>query len=175
MFNKVFLIAFLIFSSLHAKDSFTSERLLGIEVGYGTLKTTDTAGVESSSKDAEYGFRIGAQNTDWRTTLATNFYRAGDKKYQRAMLEFDRFVWASLYKTDSIVFKPYLGGHIGWMRYTDDAVGTKDNGFLYGGKVGLAWNVLREVDFDLGYRYSVTNISTVNNLGGFVFGVNYIY
>ncbi|HIE25541.1 MAG TPA: hypothetical protein EYP74_06005, partial [Anaerolineales bacterium] len=71
------------------------------------------------------------------------------------MLDFDRFVWASLYETDSIIFKPYLGAHVGWLRYTADL--ETDSGLAYGGQLGLAFNVLNEVDFDLGYRYTVAD------------------
>ena len=60
------------------------------------------------------------------------------------------------------------------MKYTDD-VSSSDNSMVYGGQLGVSWNVLNEVDFDLGYRYSVTNIDNVSNLSSVAFGVNYIY
>jgi len=173
MFNKIFLATLFAFSLSHAADEFASERLLGIEVGYGNLNT-NSASTESSTKGVEFGFRIGAQNEEWRTTLEANFFTESGHKYQRVMLQFDRFVWASLYETDSIVFKPYLGGHVGWLKYTDD-FSLSDNSLVYGGQAGLAWNVLNEVDFDLGYRYSVVDMPNVDNIGSVNFGVNYIY
>jgi hemolysin activation/secretion protein len=91
------------------------------------------------------------------------------------MLLFDRFLWTDLYKKDNIVFKPYIGGHIGWLKYTSDEEYRDDNGIIYGGQVGLAWNVLDEVDFDFGYRYSISNIEKVDNIGSVVFAVNYLY
>jgi opacity protein-like surface antigen len=173
MFNKVFLAIIFTVTLSQAVDDFSSERLLGIEVGYATTSTT-ASGVLSSSHDVEVGFRIGAQNEEWRTTLRANFMEANGRDYQRVMLDFDRFVWESLYKTDSVVFKPFLGAHLGWLRYTDD-IALSDNGFAYGGQMGLALNVLNQVDFDLSYRYTVTDMETVDNIGSVVFGVNYIY
>jgi opacity protein-like surface antigen len=99
--------------------------------------------------------------------------KAKTRNYQKVMLDFDRFVWSSLYKTDSIVFKPYLGAHIGWLNYTDDLL--SDNGLAYGGQMGLALNVLNQVDFDLGYRYTVTDLENVDDIGSLIFSVNYLY
>ncbi len=173
MFNKIILASLVTLTLSHASDEFSSERILGIEVGYSSLNTNKN-GLNTSTNSAEFGLKIGAQNKEWRTTIAGNFFTKEGHKYKKVMLEFDRFVWASLYKTDSIVFKPYLGGHIGWMKYTDN-FSLDDNGMVYGGQAGLAWNVLNEVDFDLGYRYSLTNIEEVDNISSVVFGVNYIY
>ncbi|CAA6801361.1 MAG: Unknown protein [uncultured Sulfurovum sp.] len=173
MFRKISLFILFVIISPSLADDFSSERLLGIEVGY-TNTMTNGNGTQRSERDVEGGIRIGAQNDDWRTTLAARFMKSGGRDYQKVMLDFDHFVWESLYKTDHVVFKPYLGGHLGWLRYTDD-VSLSDNGFAYGGQLGLALTVLDEVDFDLGYRYTVTDIETVDNFGSFVFGVNYIY
>ena len=173
MFNKIILASLATLTLSHASDAFSSERILGIEVGYSNVNTNNN-NLNTSTSSAEFGLKIGAQNEEWRTTLSGNFFTKEGHKYQKVMLEFDRFVWTSLYKTDSIVFKPYLGGHIGWMKYTDN-FSLNDNGMVYGGQAGLAWNVLNEVDFDLGYRYSLTNIKEVDSIGSVVFGANYIY
>jgi len=174
MFNKLFISTALTMTVAYAVDDFSSERLLGIEVGYSTVSSTNEIGINKSNTGAEVGLRFGAQNEEWRTTVRASFMKTQGRDYQKVMLDFDRFVWASLYKTDSVVFKPYLGGHIGWLRYTDD-VSLSDNGLAYGGQMGLALNVLNEVDFDLAYRYTVTNIESVDDIGSLVFSVNYLY
>ncbi len=173
MFNKIFLASMLTFTLSHAVDEFSSERLLGIEVGYSNLNTNKNL-TSNITTGAEFGLKIGAQNDDWRTTLSGSFFTKSGRKYQKVMLQFDHFVWESLYKSDDILFKPYLGAHIGWMKYTDN-FSLNDNGLVYGGEAGLAWNVLDEVDFDFSYRYSLTNMEQVDNIGSVVFGVNYIY
>jgi len=175
MLNKIFISILLLLTFSEAKDSFSSERLLGIEVGYSTLNSNNAIGIKEGDSSIEYGFQIGAQNREWRTTVDLNFFKDKKKKYQQARLSFDYFVWNSLYEADKIIFKPYLGTHIGWMNYTNEVGGVESSGLLYGGQVGIAWNVLNEVDFDLSYKYSETNIKSVDNLNGFVLGLNYIY
>ncbi len=173
MFNKSLLITLLLSGLIEAKDDFSSERFLGIEAGYGEIQSKNIIGVPYSTKGVEFGFRIGAQNDEWRTTLSAHHFNKNSQKYYRSMLSFDHFVWASLYKTDDIIFKPYLGGHVGWLKYEDPA--TDENGFIYGAQAGLAWNVLKEVDFDFGYRYSISDINKVDDIGSVVFAVNYLY
>jgi len=41
--------------------------------------------------------------------------------------------------------------------------------------LGLTWNVLGEIDFDLGYRYSMSNVNSVESIDALTLGVNYIY
>jgi opacity protein-like surface antigen len=173
MFNKILFTIITISSLISAKDSFTSERFLGIEAGYGKVSSTNIIGVKEENNGVEFGLRIGAQNREWRTTISGHHFSKNGQKYFRTILTFDRFMWASLYKTDRIIFKPYLGGHIGWLKYSDNNL--EDNGFIYGTQAGLAWNVLKEVDFDLGYRYSFSDIKSVDDIGSVVFAVNYLY
>lgn len=173
MFKKIFFVLLATFSSSYAVDDFSSERLLGIEVGY-TTTTTQSNGVQVTSRDVEAGLRLGAQNNEWRTTVAASFLKSHGRDYQKVMVNFDRFVWHSFYKTDSVDFKPYLGAHVGWLRYSEDVV-LSDNGLAYGGQLGLALNVINQVDFDVSYRYTTTDIEQVDDIGAFVFGVNYIY
>ena len=173
MFKKISLAIIYTISLSYAVDDFSSERLLGIEVGYATVSSTNEIGSHKTHSDAQFGLRIGAQNEEWRTTIRANFMKVEGRDYQKIMLDFDRFVWASLYETDSIVFKPYLGAHVGWLRYTDEL--SADNGLAYGGQLGIALNVLNEVDFDIGYKYTVADIDTVNDISALTFSVNYLY
>ncbi len=175
MYNKILLITILFTTLIFARDEFSSERFLGIEAGYGSVQSRNVIGVPSSTNGIEFGFRIGAQNKQWRTTISGHRFNQDNQNYFRGMISFDRFVWANLYKTDNIIFKPYIGGHIGWVKYVDSKASIEDSGYIYGGEVGLAWNVLREVDFDLGYRYSISNLNKVDDIGSIVFAVNYLY
>jgi len=173
MLNKLLLSSLLILTLSEAKDSFSSERLLGIEVGYAGLETKSSIALDENVKNVEFGFRIGAQNKDWRTLIIANMSNSEGHKVQKVMLSFDKFVWQSLYKKDDIVFKPYLSAHIGWIKHSTDNL--SENGMLYGGGLGLAWNVLNEVDFDLGYKYSVTKLENLDSFDAITLGVNYIY
>ena len=135
---------------------------------------TNKNNLNTSTNSSEFGLKIGTQDKEWRSTLSGNFFTKEGHKYQKVMLSFDHFVWASSDKMDSVVFKPYFGGHLGWMKYTDN-FSLNDNGMVYGGEVGLAWNLHNEVDFDLGYRYSLVNIKEVDSIDSIVFAMNYIY
>ncbi len=53
------------------------------------------------------------------------------------------------------------------MKYTDSKSAIEDSGYVYGGQAGIAWNVLREVDFDLSYRYSISILNKVDDVGRF--------
>jgi opacity protein-like surface antigen len=173
MFNRILLTVILLTSSILAEDSFSSERFLGIEAGYGTVQSKNPIGESVSNEGVEFGFRLGAQNEEWRTTLSGHMFSKNSQEYFRTMLTFDRFIWSSFYETDRIMFKPYLGGHVGWLKYNDKEA--DDNGFIYGAQAGIAWNVLKEVDFDLGYRYSFSDVKKVDDIGSIVFAVNYLY
>ncbi len=61
------------------------------------------------------------------------------------------------------------------MRYEDSNSNVEDSGYLYGGEAGVVLNVLQQVDFDFGYRYSVSDIDKVDDIGSFIFAVNYLY
>ena len=174
---KKFLILSIIFInlSLFAEEEFSSERFIGIETGYGKVQSRNVIGVPRSTRGVEFGFRFGAQNDKWRTTISGHNFNKNEQKYFRGMLSFDRFIWSSLYKSNSILFKPYLGAHIGWLGYSDSKSNIDDSGFIYGAEVGIAWNVLGKVDFDFGYRYSISKIDKVDDIGSFVFAVNYLY
>ena len=173
MFNKIILISLITLTLSYATEEFSSERILGIEIGYSNLNTNKNS-LSTSTTSSQFGLKIGAQNRDWRTTIVGNFFTKEGHNYQKLMLAFDHFVWDSLYKTDNIIFKPYLGGHIGWIKYTDN-FSLNNNGMVYGGETGLAMNLFKEVDFDLAYRYSLTNVDEVDSIKSVVFGVNYIY
>jgi len=175
MVKKIVIFAIFINLTLFAKEEFSSERFIGIETGYGKVQSRNVIGVPNSTNGVEFGFRFGAQNREWRTTISGHNFNKNEQKYFRGMLSFDRFIWNSLYKSDNILFKPYLGAHIGWLRYVDSKSNVEDSGFIYGGEVGIVWNVLKVVDFDLGYRYSISNIDKVDDIGSFVFAVSYLY
>ena len=172
MLHKILILSLLSASLAHAEDIYSSERFLGIEIGYSKAEYSRD-GITKTNKDPEYGFRLGAQNKEWRTTVIGNLSRGKNHKYQKAMITFDKFIWQSLYEKDHVTFKPYLGGHIGWIKHTADDI--SENGILYGGEAGITWNVIDEVDFDLSYRYSVTNLDNLDTIDAMTIGLNYLY
>jgi hypothetical protein len=96
MLNKILLTIILFSTFLLSKEEFTSERFLGIEAGYGTIKSKNVIGVPRSEKGVEFGFRFGAQNKEWRTTISAHNFNKNGQRYFRTMLLFDRFLWTDL-------------------------------------------------------------------------------
>ncbi len=51
----------------------------------------------------------------------------------------------------------------------------EDSGIIYGGEVGVVWNVINEVDFDLGYRLLHIKIDKVDDIAKFVLCAKLLY
>jgi opacity protein-like surface antigen len=173
---SILLLSMVLSSALNAKEGETTERFIGLEIGASTIQA-NTGGIfgEDNVKgtDAEFGVRIGAQNSDWRTLLALNYYdnKESDQNVERGMLGFDYYLLTSEFKSAS--FKPYLGVHGGYMNY--ESTQKDENGFFYGGQAGFTLDVADKIDVDVAYRYSLGDMEEVDHMGNFVLGVNYLY
>ncbi|KIM03272.1 MAG: hypothetical protein KN64_12625 [Sulfurovum sp. AS07-7] len=175
MFNKIILsIGLLSILTLSAEELTTNERILGIEAGYTNAKGKNLIDAKNHDRDPSFGLKIGVQNDEWRTTIGGDFFRSTNIKYKRALLSFDRNIWVLKDKDNDIDYKPYLGGHGGWMTQ-DIGSDTTVNGMVYGMQGGLAVHTQNAVDFDFGYRYSLSNIESMDSVDSFTFGVNYLY
>jgi len=167
-------------SFLQAEGMSESKGFVGLEVGYSTIQA-DVVGFYQENNyegtDIEYGFRIGAQNEDWRTMFVFNYFDSTEdnQNYEKGLLQLDYFV-ASL-GSGSVVMKPFIGLNVGYMNYESDGEGITDNidesGFVYGGQVGIAVSFSKTVDVDLMYRYSLADTDYTDHIGSIVLGVNY--
>lgn len=182
MFKKVVLICLCIIfaSSLNAREVTNSETFIGLEMGYVNVQGDRILGgvvpdPNHTDSDLIYGIRIGAQNGDWRTTLLYNYYNStnSDQNFELGLFTLDYFFMDNKSSTLSI-FRPYLGLNLGYGNYESSNIGNV-NGFLYGGQTGLVVDINKQVDIDFSYRHSFSNEDKFNHVGGFIFGVNYIY
>ena len=167
-------------STLFANDySSNSKTFIGLEVGYAEVQgdvgymINDAAIIEpnfTGDSDVEFGFRIGAQNDEWRTTLIFDYYDSADndQNIEKGYLTIDYF----LLKNES-EFRPYIGANIGYASYESTFV--EDSGLLYGGQAGIVVNIAEVIDLDLGYRYSLSDAEALDHIGSVLFGVNYIF
>jgi len=153
----------------------------------------------------EYGVRIGAEKEDWRTTLLYTYYNNDDAGFEETMhkgsILLDYFIWSS--GTTAYDVKPYIGAHVGYVGYTlsgplnlgggntATATWADDSGLFYGGQAGVAMTMSDVIQLDLSYRYSLTTLDNIeiqllssspnrvvtglDNMGSFVFSVNYFY
>jgi len=182
---------------------------IGAEVGYTAADGSiafydDFYGIQrefdlEGDNDMEYGFHIGAEDGEWRTTLMYNYFKndEGTEKEttHKGGLYLDYFIWSS--DTNDFMIKPYIGGHVGYMSYKltgdigygADEVLADDSNFYYGGQVGIAITASNVLEFDLSYRYSLTNLHDMtgtvadipgldvdlDSMSGFVVGLNYFF
>ena len=153
---------------------------IGLEVGNTQLKASrymdlsngDTYNAFYDGSGVEFGLKLGAQNEEWRTTLALNYYdnEDEDQNYEKANLMIDYFLVNS--ETSGMNIKPYIGASIGYMGYEATFIDQSD--WVYGGQAGIVLNSAM-IDFDLSYRYSLFNGTEADTMGTIMFGANYLF
>ena len=163
-------------TTLNAREISSGDKFLGLEVGAATVQA-DTGGFfgepEHEGTDIEIGFRLGVQNEAWRTTLIYDYFDSGDddQNYEKGMLTVDYFFLESTH--GALMVNPYIGLNAGYMNYESTEI--DESGFLYGGPAGVTFDMMENINVDLGYRYSYTDAAHTDHIGSFVLGVNYLY
>ena len=173
---KLALLTTIVGTSLYASnyDSETKS-FIGLEAGYAAvdgkkfnlLPDEDASFYEGSG--IEYGIRIGAQNDEWRATLAFNYYDSDDQNLERGQAMVDYFFLSD----PTATIKPYIGASIGYANYESTFV--DESGLLYGGQIGVVISSGESLDIDLSYRYSLGQVEVFNSVSSVTVGVNYIY
>jgi len=83
------------------------------------------------------------------------------------LAEFDYYI------TDKYALKPYIGVNLGYMNY--ESTDIDESGLVYGGQAGVQFRANDNIEMDLSYRYSASQIDEVDHTGSFTFGLNYIF
>ena len=194
------ILAVALTGSLYADNYSVGQKFIGVELGSTNLDrdvlvNPDESGPTSDS-GIEYGFRIGAQNEEWRTTVLYTYYNDDDSGYEDTMhkgsLNLDYFIWST--DAGGMNIKPFIGGHVGYMSYeffgdireTNNpenrrVITADESGVFYGGQAGVALAIGEAVELDLFYRYSFTDLKdmpeeiSLDNTGSVVFGLNYFF
>jgi len=181
------LLSTVLMNTLYAQDDMVlhNKSFIGLELGYATVQG-DVGGFlpayiirDYQESDIEYGIHIGAQNEEWRATLAFNYfdgqYDDGAKQnYEKGLVSIDYFILP-----ESTV-RPYIGVNVGYINY-ESTNNIDMSGFLYGVQAGLAMNIAESVDIDLMYRYSLSSATqddrnaALDHIGSIVFGINYLF
>jgi len=153
---------------------------IGLEVGNTQLRSArymniydgDTYNPFYEGSGVDFGLKLGAQNAEWRTTLALNYYdnEDEDQNYEKASIMIDYFLINS--ETSGMDIKPYIGATLGYMGYESTFIDESD--FVYGGQAGIVLNTAM-IDFDLSYRYSLYNGVQADTMGTIMFGANYLF
>lgn len=161
-------------SALNAAEISDSQTFIGVEVGYSEVQGERIGLLENTDSDVSYGFRIGAQNTEWRTTFLYNYYDNSDtdQNVEQGLFTLDYFLLGNQSSSESM-FRPYIGANVGYANYESSFV--EDSGMLYGAQAGFVVNVAETVDLDFAYRYSLSSGDALDHVGGFVFAMNYLF
>lgn len=201
------ILAVALTGSLYAENYSVGQTFIGVELG--STEVDSSARLysdgypsiefgEKSDSNIEYGFRLGAQNDEWRTTVLYTYYNDEDSGYEDTMhkgsLNLDYFILST--DAGGMKIKPFIGGHVGYMSYELSAdtlenlsvILTDESGVFYGGQIGVALAVAEMLEIDLSYRYSFTNLedmvaegidwhaeTSLDNTGSIVFGLNYFF
>ena len=106
--------------------------------------------------------------------LIYNYYNnsSNDQNLEQGLLTIDSFFMGNVSLSGTAI-TPYLGVNVGYANYESSFV--DDSGLIYGGQGGLVVGVMESVDLDFAYRYSLSDNSTFDHVGSFIFSVNYIY
>lgn len=167
-------------SSLDARELSNSKTFIGLEVGYSEVQgerillPDTTTYFENTGEDMILGFRIGAQNEEWRTMFLFDYYDNSDtdQNLEQGLLTIDYFFMGSEY-VSSTAFSPYIGANVGYANYESSYVDA--SGIIYGGQAGFVVGATENIDLDFGYRYSLSETEELDHVGSFVFAINYVY
>jgi len=146
-----------------------SDTFVGIEVG-----STEVQGEQpsSTSEDASYGLRVGAQNEEWRTIIGFNHYDKDEYSVEKLFLSVDYL----FYKYDTMedfTIQPYIGVNTGYANYEQGSI--DENGIMYGAQLGVIFNIIERFDVDLGYRYSLSSADAFDHESDLIVGLHYYY
>ena len=159
-------------SSLYARDDISQSRtFIGLELGYSEVQgdTFYDLGY-TGDYDVEFGFRIGAEKDEWRTTFIYDYYDSSDndQNVQTLLMTIDYFVL-----DNGSAFRPFIGLNVGYANYESTFIEADD--WVYGGQVGFVVDVAEMVNLDLSYRYSLSNADAFDHKGSVFFGLNYLF
>ena len=63
--------------------------------------------------------------------------------------------------------------NVGYMNY--ESTGVNSDGILYGMQGGAVVDLLEDIEFELGYRYSLSTSEALDHTRDVLFGINYQY
>ena len=177
----VALLCMACWSNVDAQENntiFSSTTFIGLEVGYSEVQGDIgylSHGIEVirpnyEGDNVEFGFRIGAQNEEWRTTFIFDYYDSSDddQNIEKGYLTLDYF----LLKEESAL-RPYIGINVGYANYESTYV--DDSGLLYGAQAGVIMAIGEALNVDLGYRYSLSDAGALDHTGSIMLGINYLF
>jgi len=159
-------------SSVYAESAPGDRKFIGLEVGAGTVQGDRLYQSNHDGDAVEYGVRLGAQTEEWRTMFVFDYFDSSDddQNVEKGLVTVDYFFYNS---GSEMAVRPFIGVNIGYANY--ESTGVDDSGFLYGGQAGVVIGITPQVDLDLSYRYSLSEMDVMDHTASFTFGINYLF
>jgi len=167
------LLCMLLGNSVYAKDISEGEKFIGVEVSVTEVQGEASRVIDDSISDGmAFGLRLGSQNEQWRSMFVWNSFDSEYRSVMKLFLSLD-YIFMTGGMVADYSFQPYLGANIGYMSY--ESIGFDEDGLLYGGQAGILFEMTEYVNFDIGYRYSLSSEEALNHTSELLFGVQYEY
>jgi opacity protein-like surface antigen len=178
MLKKAFIplmVAGLIFGA-HAGDydmeANPSKVFLGIQLSGAWVQGTHKTDLNYATSGLGYGVRLGAQNAEWRSFLSADKFNNDKVSYERGELHVDYlFTFPQL---TEFGLHPFIGMNGGYANYEAEG-GINENGFTYGGELGVVFDLNDQIDIDVSYQYSLSHSDAFDHVGNLGIGINYKY
>ncbi len=153
-----------------------SKVFVGAEVGYAVVQGTQGADPDAKNGGLAYGFRLGAQNIEWRTMLTLDHFNAADDNasYTRGELHADYLFRMESGASMGVGIIPFIGLNVGYASYKAKG-DINASGVTYGGEAGVIFDVSESIDVDLMYQYSMSSADELDYISGIKIGLNYKY
>jgi len=159
-------------SSVYAESAPGDRKFLGLEVGAGMVQGNTLVDFNHEGTAVEFGIRLGAQTDEWRTTFAFDYFDSSDddQNVEKLIATVDYFIYNSGGETS---VRPYVGINLGYANYESSFIDS--SGFLYGGQAGVVVGITPQIDLDISYRYSLSEMDEMDHIGSVMFGINYLF
>jgi len=149
-----------------------SKVFMGIQLSGAMVQGTHKSDLNYATKGLGYGFRLGADNGEWRTMVAFDKMNNGKVSYERGELQVNyMFLMPQM---QDMGLRPFIGLNGGYANYEAEG-GTNENGFTYGGQAGVVYDINDQFDIDLSYEYSISRAAAFDHVGNIAIGINYKY
>jgi opacity protein-like surface antigen len=149
-----------------------SKVFLGIQLSGAWVQGTHKTDLNYATSGLGYGFRLGAQNSEWRTFLSVDKFNNDKVSYERGELHVN-YLFTFPQLTD-FGLRPFIGMNGGYANYEAEGA-INENGFTYGGEAGVIYDVNDQFDIDITYQYSMSRAAAFDHVGNLGIGINYKY
>jgi len=169
----ILFVSILFVNPLYSGNITESKKFIGVEISVTEVQGDGPSEIKSNmSNGTSVGLRLGAENEEWRTTIGLNYFDAEGRNVEKLYGAIDYFFLKRNLSKSSII-SPFIGFTVGYVNYESTKV--DENGFVYGGQVGLDLNVFNNISLDVGYRYMLSSAQLFDHSSDVFFGLIYHY